>query len=181
MKKLLAFMFAAVLVVSFTGCTKTLDKVSKDTTEDTTVATDNNLPYASGDEIIADNTSLIEGSTSAPLTPVPATVQEWVEQNQDVMQAYCEEFGYNVEVIDDAIIISNVMEEPTQELIDKVNESFAAETERWGKLTDKEKADEMSAFAKDFEGKTEMPVPETVIRSIYDNEGELIVSFTYTL
>lgn len=184
MKKIFAVFISAMLAMSFAACSKTIDKTTDDTdTARTTTAVTDKAPVdASADESsIGTNLEAIENSTSAPLSPVAASVEEWIEINRDFVDEYCEQTGFEVSAKNNHFTISMVITDITDERTKEIEADIAACKEAWASYTTEQKQEVLDMYPGYFGENCDMPVPEKATEKFYTEDGKLIGFVEYSV
>ena len=203
MKKVLAILFAALLMFSFAGCVKyksiTYSSASSDEgAKNTTASTDK---VADKTETITEKktekpTESTEKPTDVPnnnnSNKVPAnTVEAWIAANKFAVEAFCadnsesDETGKNsmtmqITAKGNVLYMSMVIVGPEVDeileyyVIDYVPEEQAS----WDALTAEEKSEEYADLAAEID--ESMPVPEKVVMNVCkDSASNVVATVTY--
>ena len=198
MKKVLAILFAALLMFSFAGCVKyksiTYSSASSDEgAKNTTASTDK---VADKTETITEKktekpTELIEILPDVPQNnnsnKVPAnTVEAWIAANKDVVDTFCADNSESDETVKNSVTMqvtakgnvlymSMIFAGPDVDVILEYYDEYAAEEQAsWDALTAEEKLEEIADFAAEID--ESMPVPEKIVMNICKDTASNVVA-----
>ena len=185
MKKVLAILFAALLIFSFAGCgddkkdnnanKNTGSGSSSSTTDKSTVDSENKEPAG-----IIESTT--EDVTDAPETPVAdGTVEEWLAANKDKVDELYTSSKISASAYGNELYLTVIAEGYTDEEIEEIKASFEGLEESWEAKTSEEKVEEMKFYATLFGEDSDMPLPESATEIIMDEAGNVIYEITYNL
>ena len=187
MKKVLAILFAALLIFSFAGC-------GDDKKDNNTTTSNTNTTVA----------STADGNDKQPITPATKdevadtndvavaddTVEAWIAANQDVVDAFCAENSESDETSKNSmtmqitakgnvLYMSLVMAGPDVDVILESYDEYAAEEQAsWDALTAEEKLEEMAGIAAELD--ESMPVPEKVVQNVCkDTASNVVATVTF--
>ena len=166
MKKVLAILFAALLIFSFAGC-------GDDKKDNNKTTSNTNTTVASTD---AEDTEDTED-----VAVFDGTVEEWLAANKDKVDEVCATTGYTIGAKGNEFFISIVASGYTDAQIEELKESLAGVDDRWTGMTYEERVQDMNFYVTIFGQDSDMPLPEKSTERIYDDAGNLIWENVFSL
>ena len=209
MKKVLAILFALILVLSFAACGKDSDK--DDAATPTTVAAPagTNTAVVVPQQTQAQDTQVVvpqqtQAQVVTPVTPSTGTLEAWVAANQTALNTLVNEylvedfaegflgtygdsfdgsFSGTVSATGNKLVISIVISglDVTDEILEQLS-AYSYETQSYvDAMTDAEKAELFAAFAESMTefGLTGAPTPDGMAMYIYSDTGIILYAVDY--
>ena len=171
MKRIFAIVIALLIVFSFAACTN--DKKR-------TKVTSNSVSESTKDEAVVEvATTPIEGASDSIWQPTPESVEDWIADNQDIVDSYCNKYGYVVSAKGNELIINAIRDEFTNDKNNSLQKVLTEEKSRWASLTKEEKQEELKSYCTRFGEDCDMPVPEKVTENVCNSSGKVLGTIVY--
>lgn len=115
------------------------------------------------------------------------TVQEWFENNQEAIEAYCEKASSDTHTItlqaeENTFVFSVKFTSLTEEELTEAQQGAVNDQQKWNAKTAEEKQEHFETYVKTLEanGFEGMPMPDTLVTQLYDENNELVASTYFT-